>query len=158
MSTPTTDTTTPTITFHPEPLAKLRARFPDALERVWTAREILAGGDRPGRNPRYIFDHADGLRLIVSVDDPPMLTGRSLHVSVSAEQDSDAALELQHVAEGDALTASERMAHWTRDRVQSLAGFEIGEPLLCMCRNSYVFHVLFPPPPEIVLVHPEAEA
>lgn len=65
--------------FGPEPVERLRARYPLALEEPTDLEAIRLGTQsRPGERRRNVFDFADGLRLVVS-DDPPA----GVHVSAS---------------------------------------------------------------------------
>jgi len=66
----------------PEPLDALRARYPRALEYVYHADKVRAGGIGPGEVAANVFDFEDGLRLIVSRERLP--DGRLvLHVRAS---------------------------------------------------------------------------
>jgi hypothetical protein len=67
----------------PEPPEALRKRYPAALEHVYDQAAIVErGGIRPGEVAAQVFDHADGLRLIISRERTP--SGHVvLHVSAS---------------------------------------------------------------------------
>lgn len=71
----------------PKSYDELKARFPEALVRVWDADYIGKFGkfggqvDRPGLHPEHVFDTDDGLRLIISRDKHD--DGLFLHVSCS---------------------------------------------------------------------------
>lgn len=51
--------------YKPETIEELKARYPAALERIWTLEQVAAG-DRPGLERKYVFDFPDGLRMIIS--------------------------------------------------------------------------------------------
>jgi hypothetical protein len=69
--------------FEPQPLDKLRARFPAAVGRVFDYRSGFPAA-WPGRLRANVFGFEDGVRMIVSRD--MEADGRvSLHVSASAE-------------------------------------------------------------------------
>lgn len=56
----------------PESLGVLRARYPRALEYVYDQLEIARDGViRPGEVASNVFDHEDGLRLLVSRERTP---------------------------------------------------------------------------------------
>lgn len=66
----------------PEPLEALRARYPAALEVVYGLDDALDGTTLlPGRNRANVFDHEDGLRLIII---RTRLSAGHLIISVSA--------------------------------------------------------------------------
>lgn len=71
-----------------EPLSVLQARYPLALEFVYSAVQIMKGGIRPGEVAANVFVFEDGLRLHVSRERMPdgMIC---LHVSASIVPDMD---------------------------------------------------------------------
>lgn len=84
----------------PQPLTALRQRYPFALEHVHDVVAIRDRGDiRPGEVAANVFDHEDGLRLIVSRERMP--DGHVvLHVSASFGPDCQLADELRLLATG----------------------------------------------------------
>jgi hypothetical protein len=72
--------------WNPQPVDQLRARFPRALERVYSVpfcKRFPSEG--PSGRPEHVFDFVDRgvcYRVIASIDDMPG-EGRWLHVSVS---------------------------------------------------------------------------
>jgi hypothetical protein len=74
----------PDVPFHPEPLDRLRARYPEALREVIDL-ELFALGRSPGPGTvrAQVFDSADGIRLIVARMDLGGEVGVILHVSAS---------------------------------------------------------------------------
>jgi len=72
------------LTFHPEPIADMIARYPAAVATVVDASLVaLKRQPPPGDDPTHIFDFPTGLRLIVSVERyPDDVVG--LHLSASA--------------------------------------------------------------------------
>jgi hypothetical protein len=81
----------PSLPFLAEPVDQLRARFPQALERVWVAGPDMP--DRPGLHRIHVFDHADGLRLLVSRDRFFADEDPKIHVSASWEGAQPATIE-----------------------------------------------------------------
>jgi hypothetical protein len=68
--------------YHPEPLEALQARYPKALEPIFDVRDWRPGWPVPvSWQRRHVFDHDDGLRLIVSRD--RLADAVRLHVSAS---------------------------------------------------------------------------
>lgn len=53
--------------FKPEPIEKLRERYPAAIKDVFDAREGTPS-PRPGELRANVFDFHEGLRLIISMD------------------------------------------------------------------------------------------
>lgn len=127
----------------PEPIDELRRRFPAALE-PWS----------PDRRARHIFDFEDGVRLIVYVQSCSCCDERWIDASISLVDSADP------IAPGESpLTELVKLIYQTAKRLRSLAGFELGAVLGCRLdwgHRGGILHVKFPPPPEIVLVHPEA--
>ena len=70
------------IPFEPEGMRLMKARFAEAVRKVYELDAVEAGLEqRPGVERKHVFDFEDGMRLIVSRD---RLEGEvSLHVSVS---------------------------------------------------------------------------
>jgi hypothetical protein len=71
--------------FEAQPLAELQARYPQAvnyLAPLIDPEEQALHEARPGLLRRHVFDHEDGLRLLVSVHDLPRL-GPQLWLSAS---------------------------------------------------------------------------
>lgn len=75
----------PTLKFEPESVNLLRERYPQALDRIFSASDIITGGESPGQFRRYVFDTDEGIRFVVSRDDYPGI-GIQLHVSASLNQ------------------------------------------------------------------------
>ena len=82
--------------FKPETLAEAKARWYDAVLRLWawdefdpegTVSLLLTGHfDRPGLYRKHVFDFHDGLRLIVSKDQYTDAIEQYLHDTVAVEQ------------------------------------------------------------------------
>ena len=85
--------------FQKEPLEKLKARFPKAIEKVWIVNDPMI--DRPGLHREHLFDFESGMRLLISkdklVNEEP-----ELHVSASWEHNPPKSVEEMHkfVVEG----------------------------------------------------------
>jgi hypothetical protein len=76
----------PTVLYRPEPLAQLRARYPEALREVIDMESAARGlVPWPGTVARNVFDCEDGIRLVVSRDDLGGQVGIVLHVSASID-------------------------------------------------------------------------
>lgn len=72
------------IPFEPEPIEKLKLRFPNALKKEWNQNTIpFLDKIRPGQDRTYIFDFQNGLRLIISKDNLKELGGLHIHISAS---------------------------------------------------------------------------
>jgi len=68
--------------FEPEPEITLKARFPEALRKVYNAQNVLDDPDtRASARREHVFDFFDGMRLIVSRDTDGQRT--FLHASAS---------------------------------------------------------------------------
>lgn len=79
--------------YRPMTATEHRARWAAATAVTWDVsayawQELPADADRPGLHPEHLFDHHDGLRLIVSVDRYEADGRDYLHVSASAVPDS----------------------------------------------------------------------
>jgi hypothetical protein len=92
-------TAPPTVLYRPEPLARLRARYPEALREVIDMESAARGlVPWPGMVARNVFDCEDGIRLIVSRDDLGGQVGIVLHVSASIDPDAPLYRVLQRSA------------------------------------------------------------
>jgi hypothetical protein len=81
-----TRTEPPILPFRPEPLDRLRARYPEALREVFDPQSVTLGMQLPAwACPRNVFDCEDGLRIIVSRDDLGGRVGVVLHVSAALD-------------------------------------------------------------------------
>lgn len=111
--------------FKPEPLAAMRARYPEAVKDVMDYESYVLGTiQRPGQSRRHVFDHEDGLRLIFSRDssDKGLVF---LHASASIESGS----RLFHEARGISRRSGGSLNHvmdWldglARPRIEELSG------------------------------------
>jgi hypothetical protein len=86
------------LNFSPEPLEQLRARFPAAMQDVYSDELCQRlPNERPSLKRQHVFDYydrGDAWRLIASTDDCPD-GKRYLHVSVSASGRRPTILEAQ---------------------------------------------------------------
>jgi hypothetical protein len=116
---------TPSVPFHPEPLPALQARYQDALRELYDQAEIAVGLQPvPSSQPKQVFDHEDGLRLIVSREDSP-LHGRLLHLSASFEPETRFFLRLKKTAVRKGPTcAMDRFQKLVERRFAELSGDE----------------------------------
>lgn len=117
--------------FHAEPVERLRARFPAALEKTHDVEAMrLGAAPRPMESRQYVFDFPDGVRLGVSIDDCGRV-GRLLHVSASATRPPRRVQTAEVVA-----------------RVADLWGRPPPPPAYAFYTLNGVSHVLFPAPQE----------
>jgi hypothetical protein len=76
----------PNVPYRPEPLDRLRARYPAALRPVFDGESIALGlGPDPGAEAAQVFDSEDGIRLIVAHCDLGGQVGVILHLSASID-------------------------------------------------------------------------
>jgi hypothetical protein len=89
------------IPFEPEPIAAMQARYPAAVAELLT-RAMVTGPDayQPGALRRHVFDHEDGLRLIVSRENFYPEWGEIIHVSASVHDDRAVAQRIMNMRSG----------------------------------------------------------
>jgi hypothetical protein len=76
----------PTVPYRPEPVERLRARYPEALAGVIDLESAARGlVPWPGDEGRNVFDSEDGIRLIVAHCDLGGEVGVILHLSASLD-------------------------------------------------------------------------
>lgn len=76
----------PTVPINELTWEEAETRFAAAMEKLYDAEAIAAdlNKPRPGAQPENIFDLPDGMRMIISREDLPMVPGKVLvHVSSS---------------------------------------------------------------------------
>jgi hypothetical protein len=74
------------VLYRPEPLAQLRARYPEALREVIDMESAARGlVPWPGTQGRNVFDCEDGIRLVVAHCDLGGEVGVILHLSASLD-------------------------------------------------------------------------
>lgn len=83
-------------------------RFPRALDRLWPVKDYAGDPDRPGRCRANVFDHADGLRLIVSREGDA--AAQFVHVSASFSADTATAGRVRDMldARNQSVSAADR--------------------------------------------------
>jgi hypothetical protein len=126
--------------FQPKTAAEHKERWAKAVERVWDFThlqgEVPFWQDRPGTNPDHVFDHFDGLRLIVSTD--RYGDGKTyLHVSASANEGSTL---YQKLKKG---LSKERFFQIVRERVKYISGRDV---TFCFLSLGKVVPHFFDPP------------
>lgn len=111
--------------FEPEPLDRLRLRYPAAVAEAVDTESLAMGlVRRPGETRRNVFDFPGGLRLIVSVDDAEGL-GRCLHVSASPSPGTPLWDRLREAARTEGLRHARReLRREAEARFRELAGAE----------------------------------
>ena len=131
--------------FEPEPLEQMRERFPPAVSQKFFATsrmQAAANPRRPGRNRRNVFDHEDGLRMVVSWDAVEDVTG--LHISASVVDDSEvfkAAERIRKRLNGEA--AVDYLDKLVLGRFQAMSDITT-RPGKIATTTGRVFHYLIP--------------
>lgn len=104
----------------PQPLAQLRARYPDAVATIHDVESVRLGvAPDPSSDPRHVFDWPDGLHMIVSRGRLPC--GHVvIHFSASVRPGSPA-----HLAVERAVVEHGREAclPWVEGRFRLLSGW-----------------------------------
>lgn len=115
----------PSLPHEPQTIEEMKARWPQALEFVYDAKEILNNnGIRPGECRSNVFDFESGLRVIASVEKSG--NAKFLHLSASFGEGTE---EYKAVARFLARSNSHRaFEHWARtvtERMVKIGGKDV---------------------------------
>ena len=127
----------PALPFSPEPLAALKARWPQALENVYYVSARLERGEEvpadelPSRQREHVFDFPSGLRIIASRDE---IHGQvRLHVSASFFAGPPAGCDVEgEIAES----------------LYELGGIRLPDAIMRVVTGGGIPHWMFPDPCE----------
>lgn len=79
------------MSFQPEPFDALKARFPDALEKIYTVEGLKKGEPLAADQRKHVFDFEDGTRIVISHE--RLGTRLYLHCTGSMNRQSKVGIE-----------------------------------------------------------------